>query len=73
MINKQPNKAVNISPVTVFLATTKNDALNETIDNLLTGTSDGDSNFICTSPVRNRAQHYYAYNKVESKHQKACE
>ena len=34
VIDKQPNKAVNISPVTVFLATTKNDALNETIDNL---------------------------------------
>jgi len=34
VIEKQPNKAENVTPITVFLATTKNDALNETIDSL---------------------------------------
>ena len=35
----------------------------ESIDNLLSGTSDGNSNFICTSPVSHRGQHYYAYHE----------
>ena len=32
--SKVKNKAVNVTPVTVFLSTLKNDALNESIDNL---------------------------------------
>ncbi|MBQ7880667.1 MAG: 16S rRNA (uracil(1498)-N(3))-methyltransferase [Clostridia bacterium] len=34
VVNKQPNQATDVTPVTVFLATTKNDALNESVDNL---------------------------------------
>lgn len=34
----------------------------ENIDNLLNGISDGNSNFICMSPVSHRGQHYYAYS-----------
>ena len=33
IIDKQQNKAVDVTPVTVFLSTLKNDALNESIDN----------------------------------------
>lgn len=38
-------------------------SLRESVENLLSGTSDGNSNFICTSPVSHRGQHYYAYNE----------
>ena len=34
IIDNQQNKAVDVTPVTVFLSTLKNDALNESIDNL---------------------------------------
>jgi len=34
VVEKNKNKAVDITPVTVFLSTLKNDALNESIDNL---------------------------------------
>ena len=34
VVEKVKNKAVDVTPVTVFLATTKNDALNESIDSL---------------------------------------
>ena len=34
VVDKSANKAVDVTPVTVFLSTLKNDALNESIDNL---------------------------------------
>ncbi|MBQ7797980.1 MAG: 16S rRNA (uracil(1498)-N(3))-methyltransferase [Clostridia bacterium] len=34
IVKKTKNKAVDVTPVTVFLSTLKNDALNESIDNL---------------------------------------
>ena len=34
VVDKAQNRAVDVTPVTVFLATLKNDALNESIDNL---------------------------------------
>ena len=34
VINKNTNKAVDVTPITVFLSTLKNDALNESVDNL---------------------------------------
>lgn len=35
----------------------------EKIDNLLSGVSDGNSNFICMSPASHRGEHYYAYTE----------